>query len=55
MKDSHLKYKLTLVGCTLNIWNPDHLALGDRIGQNGTYMSEHDTALYVHVQPETVS
>ncbi len=31
----------------LNIWNPDHL---DRIGQNGTFVSEHGTDMYVHVQ-----
>jgi hypothetical protein len=38
------------------IWNPDHL---DKTGQNGTYVSEHATDMYVHVltvtyQPEHV-
>jgi hypothetical protein len=28
------------------IWNPDHL---DKNWQNSTYVSEHDTDIYVHV------
>ncbi len=31
----------------LNIWNPDHL---NRIWQNGTYLSDHNIDMYVHVQ-----
>jgi hypothetical protein len=31
----------------LFIWNPDHL---DKNWQNGTYVSEHGTDMYVHVQ-----
>jgi hypothetical protein len=30
----------------LSIWNPTHL---DKILQNGMYVSEHDTDMYVHV------
>jgi hypothetical protein len=29
------------------IWNPDHL---DKNWQNSTYVSEHGTDMYVHVQ-----
>ena len=36
----HLRYRYTI------IWNPDHL---DKNGQNGTYVSEHATNMYVHV------
>ncbi len=33
-----------------NIWNPDHL---DKNGQNGTYVAEHGTDMFVHVHKVT--
>ena len=33
-----------------HIWNPTHL---DRIGQNGTYVSEHGTDMYIDVHELT--
>ncbi len=32
------------------IWNPDHL---DKNWQNGTYVSEHDTDMYINVHAFT--